>query len=193
MSTNFPTSLDSFTNPGPTDAMNASPALDHDVQHGNENDAITALETKVGIDGSAVAGSLDYKSKKGSFIRATTAVTSSSLATGAADATQTAPLGKGTIALVIQTDHPAWVRIYASAAAQSADSARLVTIDPTAGSGVLLDVLTSGSALTIVLSPPLILFSSDGSSPVSLPITIVNEDTSTETITVTLTTVPFEG
>jgi hypothetical protein len=28
---------------------------------------------------------------------------------------------------------------------------------------------------------------------VSLPITIVNEDTSTETITVTLTTVPFEG
>lgn len=62
MSTNFPTSLDTFVNPTGTDLLeNANNALDHDVQHSNANDAIEALEAKVGIDGSADQDSLDYK------------------------------------------------------------------------------------------------------------------------------------
>lgn len=62
MSINYPSSLDSFANPSSTDLMeNASPALDHDVQHANANDAIEALEAKVGTDGSAVTTSFDYK------------------------------------------------------------------------------------------------------------------------------------
>lgn len=62
MSINYPSSLDSFANPSSTDLMeNASPALDHDVQHSNANDAIEALEAKVGADGSAVTTSHDYK------------------------------------------------------------------------------------------------------------------------------------
>lgn len=59
---NYPSSLDTFANPTSTDLMeNASPALDHDVQHSNANDAIEALEAKVGADGSAVTTSHDYK------------------------------------------------------------------------------------------------------------------------------------
>ena len=62
MTINFPTSLDSFSNPISTDLLeNATTALDHDVQHSNANDAIEALEAKVGIDGSAVTTSHSYK------------------------------------------------------------------------------------------------------------------------------------
>lgn len=62
MSINYPTSLDSFTNPAGTDLLeNSNPALDHDAQHSNANDAIEALEAKVGADGSAVTTSHDYK------------------------------------------------------------------------------------------------------------------------------------
>jgi len=58
MATNFPTSLDSLTNPTGSDTL-ASP--DHAGQHSNANDAIEALEAKVGINGSADTTSLDYK------------------------------------------------------------------------------------------------------------------------------------
>jgi len=62
MAINFPTSLDTFSNPIGTDLLeNATTALDHDVQHSNANDAIEALEAKVGIDGSAVTTTHDYK------------------------------------------------------------------------------------------------------------------------------------
>lgn len=60
--TNFPTSIDAFANPVGTDLLeNANPALDHDVQHSNANDAIEALEAKVGANNSAVTTSHDYK------------------------------------------------------------------------------------------------------------------------------------
>ena len=62
MSVNYPTSLDSFTNPTGTDLLeNSNSALDHDVQHSNANDAIEALQAKVGANSSAVATSHDYK------------------------------------------------------------------------------------------------------------------------------------
>jgi len=58
MSTNFPGSLDSLTNPTSTDTL-ANPS--HSSQHANANDAIEALQAKVGVDSSAVSSSLDYK------------------------------------------------------------------------------------------------------------------------------------
>lgn len=58
MATNFPTSLDSLTNPQPTDPL-VNPS--HSAQHTNANDAIEALQAKVGVDNSAVTTSIDYK------------------------------------------------------------------------------------------------------------------------------------
>lgn len=58
MATNFPTSLDSLTNPTSSDTLD-SPS--HSGQHANLNDAVEALEAKVGADSSAVTTSLDYK------------------------------------------------------------------------------------------------------------------------------------
>lgn len=64
MATNFPTGLDALTNPTSTDALN-SPS--HADQHANVNDAVEALEAKVGVNGSAVTTSLDYKVENGVF------------------------------------------------------------------------------------------------------------------------------
>jgi hypothetical protein len=58
MATNFPGSLDSFTNPSSSSTLD-SPS--HAAQHSNVNDAVEALQAKVGVDGSAVTSSLDYK------------------------------------------------------------------------------------------------------------------------------------
>jgi hypothetical protein len=58
MATNFPTSLDSLTNPISTDKLN-NPS--HSAQHANSNDAIEALQAKVGVNSSAVTTTLDYK------------------------------------------------------------------------------------------------------------------------------------
>jgi len=58
MATNFPTSLDNLTNPTGSSSL-TSP--DHAGQHTDANDAIEALQAKVGVNSSAVTTSLDYK------------------------------------------------------------------------------------------------------------------------------------
>ena len=60
MASNFPSSLDSFTNPSSSDAMD-SVSVPHATQHSDLNDAVEALQAKVGVDSSAVTSSLDYK------------------------------------------------------------------------------------------------------------------------------------
>lgn len=69
MATNFPTSLDSFTDPTSTDYLNSP---DHAGQHTDKNDAVEALEAKVGVDNSAVTTSLDYLVKKYKKVEKTT-------------------------------------------------------------------------------------------------------------------------
>ena len=56
MATQFPDSLDDFSNPSATDELTG-----HAELHSNINDAIEAIQTKVGVDGSEDANSLDYK------------------------------------------------------------------------------------------------------------------------------------
>ncbi len=60
MATNFPSSLDTLTNPTVSDYLNST-TVPHATQHADLNDAVEALEAKVGVDSSAVATSLDYK------------------------------------------------------------------------------------------------------------------------------------
>ena len=58
MAITFPTSLDSLTNPQGTDSVQL---VSHAAQHADANDAIEALEAKVGADNSTVTTSLDYR------------------------------------------------------------------------------------------------------------------------------------
>ena len=55
----FPATLDSFSNPAPTDSRSTVPTLSTRI--GQLNDAIESLETKVGINSSADITSIDYK------------------------------------------------------------------------------------------------------------------------------------
>jgi hypothetical protein len=58
MAINFPTSLDVFTDPTSSDQLNLP---SHSGLHTDINSAVEALEAKVGVDGSAVATSLEYR------------------------------------------------------------------------------------------------------------------------------------
>lgn len=58
MSTNFPVALDSLTNPLGSDSM---AVVSHAAQHTNANDAIEALQVRVGITGSTDPASLTYR------------------------------------------------------------------------------------------------------------------------------------
>ena len=60
MAISYPTSLDALTNPAAANPLNSP---DHAVQHDDVNDAVEALEAKVGIDSSAVTTSIDYRLK----------------------------------------------------------------------------------------------------------------------------------
>ena len=56
MSTSYPSALDAFANPASTDGL-----AGHAAQHANANDAIEALQVKVGVNGSSDTASLDYR------------------------------------------------------------------------------------------------------------------------------------
>lgn len=58
MATSFPNNLDELINPNGSDQLSAP---SHSEQHANANDAIEALQVKVGIDGSTDPDSLTYK------------------------------------------------------------------------------------------------------------------------------------
>jgi hypothetical protein len=58
--TNFPSSLDTFNNPSAGTSQDA-PGFEHDIQHSNLNDAVAALQAKVGINSSTDQTSMDYK------------------------------------------------------------------------------------------------------------------------------------
>jgi len=60
MASNYPASLDNFTNPTVSDYLNST-TVPHATQHSDLNDAVENLQAKVGIDSSADTDSIDYK------------------------------------------------------------------------------------------------------------------------------------
>lgn len=65
MSTNYPTNLDSLPSPVATNPLDNPP---HATLHIDSNDAIKALQTKVGIDNSGDTGSIDYIVRQMGFL-----------------------------------------------------------------------------------------------------------------------------
>ena len=59
MATNFPNGLDNFPNPTGATVLD-QPGLRHDEQHTNANDAIEALESKLGVNLSTTTNTIDY-------------------------------------------------------------------------------------------------------------------------------------
>lgn len=195
--TNFPGSLDTLTNlPNPVGADlldNSNPNLDHDYQHTSVNDALRAIETKLGINSSADATSVDYKIRKGSFIRATTSCLTTSAIAQNASQNLTVPLGKTSNVLRLTTNYPAWVRLYSTSAYQAADSSRDITTDPTGEHGVLLECITTSINLDIGLAPSAWIYSLEAVPGATIPVTVTNKDSVSRQVLVTLEYVPMEG
>jgi len=128
----------------------------------------------------------------GSPARAPFTVTTASLAAGAT-ANGTATLPK-TSALVghLAADRACWVRLYATAAARTADAARLTTDVIPPGAGILADFRFSG-AVSIGIGPILLLANDDGTVAATIYYAITNESGATSTVTVTGAMVAMES
>lgn len=60
MATSYPSGLDNFNNPTSTSKLGDSGVIHHQ-QHANANDAIEAMQAKLGTDNSSVVTSIDYR------------------------------------------------------------------------------------------------------------------------------------
>lgn len=126
----------------------------------------------------------------GSFTRTTANAATSSIANNASGnititAAKTYALQK------IQTSAAAWVTLYTDTTSRSNDSSRNETTDPTPGSGVIAEAITTGSATQLV-TPGLIGFNNDGTPSTNVYLKVVNKSGSTQAITVTLHYLPLE-
>jgi hypothetical protein len=88
---------------------------------------------------------------------------------------------------------PAWVRLYASAAARTADASRLETEDPQPGSGIIAEVITTSSNQTVGFTPATIGFNGDNPATTTIYASVKNKGTGLATIQVTLTLLQLEA
>ena len=92
----------------------------------------------------------------------------------------------------IQVSGPAWVTVYSSISARTADVNRAISTDPAPGAGVIAEVITTAAA-TQLFTPGVFGFSSESSPNSNVQLKIVNNGLSTIPITVTLTYLPLES
>jgi hypothetical protein len=124
--------------------------------------------------------------------RTTATATTASIADGATG--NIAITGFKSYALLkIVVEHEAWVRIYTDTASRTADASRAEGVDPTPGSGVIAEVITTAAPQTILISPGTIGFNNEGTPTTSIPIAVTNKSGTTRTITVTLTVLQLEA
>lgn len=123
--------------------------------------------------------------------RAAVAATTASLA-NTATGNLTIVGYKGYMLYKIQTSAAAWVRIYTDTTSRTADATRLEGADPTPGSGVVAEVITTG-AQTILISPGALGFSNEATPDSNIQLAVTNKSGGTTTITVTLTAVQLEA
>jgi hypothetical protein len=127
----------------------------------------------------------------GGGTRTSVQTTTASLANGAS-ATATVTAAKGYALYSIQVSAGAWVTVYCSAAAQSADSGRTISTDPSSGSGVIAEAIST-LATTTYFTPAVIGFNVDPSTSSNAYLKIANNSGGTSAITVTLTYLPLEN
>ena len=147
---------------------------------------ITNWDTAYGWGDHSTQG---YLTGSGLQTRTTAQATASSVPNGgAANLSITTP--KTYALLKIQTSHQSWVTLYTSTTARTNDAGRTETTDPTPGSGVLAEVITTGAA-TQLITPGTICFNETAGTTTYLK--VVNKSGITANITVTLHYLQLEG
>jgi len=127
----------------------------------------------------------------GAASRATASAATSSIADGAsADITITG--AKSYMLMSVQTSAAAWVTLYTSTAARTADASRTSNTDPLPGSGVVAEVIT-GAATTQKITPGLLGFNDESTPTSDIYLKVENQSGSTAAITVTLSILILES
>jgi hypothetical protein len=95
--------------------------------------------------------------------------------------------------LGIYVEIPAWVRLYSSAAARTADASRLENQDPQPGAGIIAEVITTTNDQTVLFTPATIGFNSE--TPVSTTIyaSVKNKGTGVATIEIAMSVIQLEA
>ena len=119
--------------------------------------------------------------------RTTASVTQSIANNGVANVSFTT--AKTMALMKIETSHAAWVTLYSSTTARTNDAGRLETTDPTPGSGVLSEVITSGNVAQLI-TPATVCFNEAAAATTYAK--IVNKSGSTANVQVTLTYLQLE-
>ena len=109
-----------------------------------------------------------------------------------ASATATVSMAKGYALYSIQASTGSWVTLYTSSTAQGNDSSRSITTDPTPGSGVIAESITTASGTTY-FTPAVYGYNADTSVSTNAYLKIYNNAAATAPITVTLTYLRLEG
>lgn len=158
--------------------------------------ASTTQSGVVKIDGSTItlngSGQLTA-SGAGLNSRTTVSTTTASIAYQAS-ATATVVAAKGYALYSVQATAGAWVTIYTSSSAQTSDSSRTITTDPTPGSGVIAETITTGAVSnTTYFTPAVMGFNADGTPSTNMYLKIYNNSGTTGAITVTITYLKLEA
>ncbi len=158
----------------------------------DEGTPLSTLGTTLNFVGSGVVASGTGSTKTitisggggGLQSRATANASTSSIGVGSS-ANITINAAKTYALQKIQTSAAAWVTVYTDTTSRTNDASRGETTDPTPGSGVIAEVITSG-ATTQILSPGVIGYNNDGTPSSNVYLKVVNKSGSTQAITVTL-------
>ena len=121
--------------------------------------------------------------------RTTSSITAASLPDGS-DAAVSITTPPTYALLKIETSHAAWVTLYTDTISRTNDTGRAETTDPTPGSGVIAEVITTG-ATTQLISPGTIAYNANATGTTYAK--VVNKSGATANVTVTLTYVQLEA
>ena len=149
----------------------------------------TGMTGASGMTGMTGLGNTGMTGATGIYVRTSTTFTANGLAPDGSMA-QSISFSKTANILSVTTDYSAWIRIYGTSASMSADSGRLITVDPSPNSSVYLDLLTTTG--TYYLNPIAMFTNFDISLSNTAYISVTNKDTVLRTITVTLNYLPLE-
>ena len=100
-------------------------------------------------------------------------------------------VGKSYILHKVGVSTSAWVRIYTDSNSRQSDLSRLETEEPSSGSGVIAEVITSGIS-TVLITPGSMGFNNDNPPTSNAYLAVTNKGTSTQPITITLYYLPRE-
>ena len=144
----------------------------------------TVSATEFSGDGSGLTGFTTIQS------RTTANATTPSIADGTSS-NVTITGFKSYMLMRIDTSAAAWVTLYVDSPSRTADAGRSETTDPTPGSGVIAEVITTGSTQQLI-TPAIMGFSNENPASTDIYAKVVNKSGVTQTITVTLTLLQLE-